>query len=145
LVEQKVYEQMGCALRFASWALVALALASVPAKAAGTSPVLTLTPAEMSLRSLSEAETAQAEVTLQATDLELNDVVLTTFSNDGVSAALLEGDMNIAKLAPHEAHAWRLRIARVRGALLPPAKLYVRVAYDTAVNGTLKGLSISAL
>jgi len=122
-------------VRRAGWIFVAAALASPPALSANTPPTLALTPAEMSLRVLSATDAAQIEVTIQAAEQELNDIVLTTFSNDGITAALLEGDAKVAKLAPHASYAWRLKITRRRGVLLSPAKLHVRVAYDVAESG----------
>lgn len=118
--------------RIASCLVVGAALATRSAAAGNTPPTLTLTPAELSVRTLSATDATQIEVTIQAAEQQLDDIVLTSFSNDGINAVVVDGEAKIAKLGPHSAQAWRLQITRLHGALVSAAKLHVRVAYDVA-------------
>jgi hypothetical protein len=119
----------------ASWLFLGAALDSCSAEAANAPPTIKINPTEMSLRSLSANDAAQIEITIQAAEQELSDLVLTTFSNDGIAATLIEGEAKVAKLVPHSAYAWRLRITRVGGALFYATRLNVRVAYDATESG----------
>lgn len=116
-------------LRIARCLFVSSALAIGTAEA-GNTPTLTLTPAELSVRTFSAPDPTQIEVTIQAADQQINDIVLTSFSNDGIKAVMVDGEAKITGLGPHSAQAWRLKITRQQGALSSAAKLYVRVAYE---------------
>jgi hypothetical protein len=134
-------------VRFAGWLSLAAVLASSSANSAETLPTVTLTPTEISLSRVSVTEPAQIEVTIRAADKELNDIVLTTFSNDRITATLLEGEAKVTKLGPYAAYAWRLKVMQPHAIILSPAKLHVRIAYDVldSANTRTHGFAYSDL
>jgi hypothetical protein len=78
----------------------------------GAAPTLDLYPASIEGRAVSNADPIRVQVHLKAGSQDLTDVVISTFSNDGITAAI-EGNApaDAARIPASGEQAWTLRLA----------------------------------
>jgi hypothetical protein len=98
---------------------------------ASDGPTLDVNPSTVEGRIVAAAEPIYVQVRLKAGHNDLADVMLSTFSNDHVSATIEGGGPSAATVGrlPAEAeHSWKLRVIPDSGATLAPASLNVHVA-----------------
>jgi hypothetical protein len=110
-------------------AMFTAALFSSTVNADNEPPTLDLNPASIDGRIVSSTEPIYVQVRLKAGAQDLTDIVLSSFSNDGVTATV-EGaasSANLAQLPATAEHVWTLKLVPSKSDALPPAALNVNV------------------
>ena len=106
---------------FTAAGLLAFVFSGPAAKADNEQLSFEATPKSVDGRVLSSAEAVHILVRLKAGALNLSDIKLSSFSNDGITATIegddLTGDLSLPALAEH---IWKLRLVPGKGAALSP-------------------------
>jgi hypothetical protein len=138
--------EMASILKRLTVAIFALALVtSAEATDSANDPSLEIIPAEVTTRTLPKGTPIQLEIRLKAGDAELNDISISTFSNDGIVAHFGgTTPAKLPKLAPRADYSWRLELTRDTGSVLTDSILHVRAAFDVTQAGNAGATSGAA-
>ena len=117
---------------FIAWSIAVVvaigAIAPLVAWGQAAQAVLETGPISIEARAISTAEPSYVLVRLKAGAQPLSDIVLSTFSNDGISANIEDGgSANVAALVANGEHVWKLRLVPSQGAMLAPAPLSLQI------------------